>query len=193
MARCSSRNRPAARPHCRFTGGTTAQRGPKATSATKGGKKAGAKKAVAHNAPNGSFTPIEVAHLYNFPAGLDGTGQCIAIIELNDFDPNAPHLHPISTGFTRNDLKAYFTSLGLPTPDVTAVGVASDGSVGANVPGVDSNADGEVMLDIEVAGAVAPKAKIAVYFALNTDNGFLAAFNAALHDDVRKPSVISIN
>ena len=76
---------------------------------------------------------------------------------------------------------------------MTAVGVASDGGVGANLPGVDPNADGEVMLDIEVAGAVAPKAKIAVYFALNTDNGFLAAVNTALHDSVRKPSVISIS
>ena len=74
-----------------------------------------------------------------------------------------------------------------------AVGVASDGSSGANVPGPDPNADGEVMLDIEVAGAVAPKATIAVYFALNTDNGFLAALNAALHDNVRQPSVISIS
>ena len=101
--------------------------------------------------------------------------------------------HPISTGFSLTDLKAYFTSLGLPTPDVTAVGVASDGGVGANLPGPDPNADGEVMLDIEVAGAVAPKAEIAVYFAFNTDNGFLAAVNTALHDNVRKPSVISIS
>ena len=187
-------NRPAARPHCRFMAGTTAKRGPKATSATKGGKKAGGKKAPGHNAPDGSFTPPEVARLYNFPAGLDGTGQCIAIIELNDFNSDdAHHPFPIGTGFSLTDLKVYFTALGLTTPDVTAVGVASDGGVGANVPGPDSNADGEVMLDIEVAGAVAPKAKIAVYFALNTDNGFLAALNAALHDNVRKPSVISIS
>jgi kumamolisin len=78
-------------------------------------------------------------------------------------------------------------------PTVTAVGVASDNSSGANVPGPDANADGEVMLDIEVAGAVAPGASIAVYFALNTDNGFLAALTAALHDAVRKPSVVSIS
>jgi kumamolisin len=134
-----------------------------------------------------------VAKLYNFPTGLDGAGQCIAIVELNDFDTIAGVPHPKSTGFSLPDLKAYFTSLGLPTPDVTAVGVASDGSVGANLPGPDPNADGEVMLDIEVAGAVAPKAKVAVYFALNTDNGFLAAVNTALHDNVRKPSVISIS
>jgi len=55
-------------------------------------------------------------------------------------------------------------------------------------------ADGEVMLDIEVAGAVAPKAQIAVYFAPNNgDKGFLDAISAAINDSQRKPSVISIS
>src|SRR5258708_4695398 len=50
------------------------------------------------------------------------------------------------------------------------------------------------MLDIEVAGAVAPKAKIAVYFAPNNgDQGFIDAISAAIHDAQRKPSVISIS
>ncbi len=63
-----------------------------------------------------------------------------------------------------------------------------------NKPAGDPNsADGEVVLDIEVAGAVAPQAKIAVYFAPNTDQGFLNAINAAIHDRSRKPSVISIS
>ena len=187
-------NRPAASPHIRFLGGPGAVRAPKDGARAAGFMNGKTKRAVPRNAPNGSFTPPEVAKLYNFPAGLDGTGQCIAIVELNDFDANAPGVpHPISTGFSLTDLKAYFTSLGLRTPDVTAVGVASDGGVGANLPGPDPNADGEVMLDIEVAGAVAPGAKIAVYFGLNTDNGFLAAVNTALHDNVRKPSVISIS
>jgi kumamolisin len=49
------------------------------------------------------------------------------------------------------------------------------------------------MLDVEVAGAVAPKAKIAVYFTPNTDAGFLNALKAAIHDSVREPSVVSIS
>ena len=183
-------NRPAATPHLRFIGGTPTAGSRKVRGNGKTARSKAAKRAVAHNAPDGSFTPVEVAKLYNFPAGLNGNGQCIAIVELNDFDTGVAGVpHPISTGFTLRDLKAYFTSLGLPMPEVTAVGVGSDGGVGANLPGKDPNADGEVMLDIEVAGAVAPKAKIAVYFALNTDNGFLAAVNTALHDNVRKPSV----
>jgi kumamolisin len=73
---------------------------------------------------------------------------------------------------------------------VTAVSV--DGA--RNAPAGDPNsADGEVVLDIEVAGGVAPDARIAVYFAPNTDQGFLDAINAAIHDTSRKPSVISIS
>jgi kumamolisin len=172
--------RPVARPHHRMLQGAR----------TRGATASPASRRAPRNAADGSFTPLQVARLYDFPAGLDGGGQCIAIIELNDFDQD---LKPTGTGFSSADLKRYFASLKLPAPHVTAVAVASDGSAGANVPGPDPNADGEVMLDIEVAGAVAPKAKIAVYFALNTDNGFIAAVNTALHDTVRRPSVISIS
>jgi kumamolisin len=50
-----------------------------------------------------------------------------------------------------------------------------------------------VMLDIEVAGAVAPDAKIVVYFAPNTDAGFLDAIHQAVMGKRNKPSVISIS
>lgn len=49
------------------------------------------------------------------------------------------------------------------------------------------------MLDIEVAGAVAYNAKIVVYFAPNTDKGFLDAVTKAIHDTHYKPSIISIS
>jgi len=50
-----------------------------------------------------------------------------------------------------------------------------------------------VALDIEVVGAVAPEARIAVYFGPNTQQGFYDAISAAVHDRVRMPSVISIS
>ena len=134
-----------------------------------------------------SYTPLEIAAFYDFPAGLDGSGQTVALIELNDVDNSGK---PTGTGYAASDLSTYFKSLGIsPAPNVTAVGV--DG--GANVPGPDPDADGEVTLDIEVAGAIAPGAKYAVYFGTNTDDGFLQAVTAAIHDDMRKPSVISIS
>jgi kumamolisin len=125
-----------------------------------------------------SYTPPAVAKLYNFPAKGAGAGQTVAIIELGG-------------GYTAADLKTYFTGLGITTPpSVTAVSV--DG--GQNQPAGDPNsADGEVLLDIEIVGAIAPGAKIAVYFAPNTDQGFLDAITTAVHDTVRKPSVVSIS
>ncbi|MDE2277890.1 MAG: S8/S53 family peptidase [Burkholderiales bacterium] len=130
----------------------------------------------ASRAAGSSFTPPQLARLYDFPAGLDGHGQCIALIELGG-------------GYRPADLKAYFAGLGLPVPAVHAVRV--DGA--RNHPTNASSADGEVMLDIEVAAAVAPRATIAVYFAPNTDQGFLDAVTTAIHDRKNKPSVISIS
>jgi len=49
------------------------------------------------------------------------------------------------------------------------------------------------MLDIEVAGAMSPGARIVVYFAPNTDRGFLDAITRAVHDQRYQPSVISIS
>src|SRR5581483_4661617 len=120
--------------------------------------------------------PGQVAKAYDFPTGVTGHGQTIGIIELGG-------------GFRHADLTTYFKSINTPRPSVSAVSVL--GAV--NHPGVDQNADGEVMLDIEVAGAVAHGAKIVVYFAPNTDQGFHDAIAHAVHDTVHKPSVISIS
>jgi kumamolisin len=123
-----------------------------------------------------SYTPPRVARLYNFPQN-SGAGQTIALIELGG-------------GFKLSDLQTYWQRLGLGNVSVTAVPVGA----GKNRPtGNPDGPDGEVVLDIEVAGGVAPEANIAVYFAPNTDQGFLHAIHAAIHDTVRKPSVISIS
>ncbi len=123
-----------------------------------------------------SYTPTQVAQIYSFPQN-SGKNQTIALIELGG-------------GYKTSDLQKYWKQLGLSNVSVTAVSV--DGA--QNAPTGDPNsADGEVVLDIEVAGGVAPASRIAVYFAPNTDQGFLDAINAAIHDKVRKPSVISIS
>jgi len=123
-----------------------------------------------------SYTPPQLGGIYAFPTGTDGVGHTVAIIELGG-------------GFAASDLDAYFGELGIATPSVTAVGV--DGAV--NVPGGDPNgADGEVLLDIEVVGALTPAAKIVVYFAPNTDAGFLDAVATAAHA-TPTPTAISIS
>jgi kumamolisin len=125
---------------------------------------------------NTSYTPVQIAQLYQFPANASGAGQTIGILELGG-------------GYRTADLTAYFKTLGQPAPKVTAVSV--DGA--KNSPSTADGADGEVMLDIEVSAAVAPGANIAVYFAPNTDQGFLDGLDAAIHDTTNKPSVISIS
>ncbi len=141
-------------------------------------------KSSAHSGPGGQngVAATDFARRYNFPANLngtalDGTGQTIAIIELGG-------------GYRSSDLKVFFKEIGTATPKVSSISVDHAG----NDPTTADSADGEVMLDIEVAGAVAPKAKFAVYFAPNNgDKGFLDAISAAVHDSQRKPSVISIS
>jgi kumamolisin len=125
-----------------------------------------------------SYTPIQMAALYNFSSGVDGSGECIALIELGG-------------GFNATDLSNYWNQLNLTrTPIVTAVSVGN----GSNNPTGDANGpDAEVMLDIEVAGAIAPGARIVAYFAENTDAGFLNAITTAVHDTANNPSIVSIS
>ena len=124
-----------------------------------------------------SYSPLQVAQAYDFPANTNGAGQCIGIVELGG-------------GFEEGDLSAFFNNLKIPLPQVTAVSV--DGATNSPT-GDPSGPDGEVELDIEVAGSVAPGAQIAVYFAPNTDQGFIDAVTAAVHDAKLNPSIISIS
>ncbi|HZC43834.1 MAG TPA: S53 family peptidase [Acidobacteriaceae bacterium] len=123
-----------------------------------------------------SYLPRQVAGLYSFPTDVDGSGETIGILELGG-------------GFTTTDIQKYFQSQNITPPQVIAVSV--DGAT--NSPTNANSADSEVMLDIEVAGSAAPAAKIAVYFAPNTDQGFVDALTTAIHDTTNHPSVISIS
>jgi kumamolisin len=131
---------------------------------------------VSHALSPNSFSPDQLAKIYGFPTGFTGKGQCIAIIELGG-------------GFLSGDISNYFKGLGLKVPSVKAISV--DG--GKNTPSTADSADGEVMLDIEVAGCIANDATLAVYFSPNTDKGFLDAITTAIHDTGNNPSVISIS
>jgi kumamolisin len=128
-------------------------------------------------AASASYSAPQVAQAYDFPAGTTGGGQTIGILEL-------------SGGYRTTDLATYFKNLGIATPTVSAVSV--DGATNSPT-GDPSGPDGEVELDIEVAGAVAPSAKIAMYFAPNTDQGFLDALTTAVHDTKLNPAVVSIS
>jgi kumamolisin len=126
------------------------------------------------NPPRG-FLPTEVAALYDL-GDLQAAGQCIGIIELGG-------------GYTDADNAAAFAAMGRSVPAIVSVGV--DGAT--NSPGDGSGADGEVALDIQVAGGVGPGARLAIYFAPNTSQGFADAITRAVHDTENGPSVLSIS
>ncbi len=121
------------------------------------------------------YYPQEVAAFYRFPKG-DGAGETIALIELGG-------------NYSQQDLQTYFTASGLTrVPAIRTVSITP----GYPVPyGQDQTSDEEVMLDIEVAGGMAPGATIVVYFAANTDQGFYQAVSQAVHDPAT--TVVSIS
>ena len=161
-------NRPQARPHLRQPRTPAPDNGTAAT----------------------SFFPPQIARFYDFPEHVDGSGQCVGILEfVTPTDPQDPG-SPRGAGYRIGELQAYFAELGVsPAPEV--IGVSVDGA--ENTPGTNPDVDVEVMLDIEVVSSIAPGAKIVVYFAPNTSRGFVDAVKAAVHDETNNPSALSIS
>ncbi|WP_428491078.1 S53 family peptidase [Rhodopila sp.] len=125
-----------------------------------------------------SYDPAAIAARYEFPTDLTAANQTIALIELGG-------------GYDPAQMSAYFASKNVRRLG-TLEAVPVDGT--QNAPQSDPNGpDGEVQLDIQVAGSVAPSANIAVYFSTPQSRGFLDAVSAAVHDTTRSPSVISIS
>ncbi len=113
----------------------------------------------------GAFYPNEVAKLYNFPP-TQGDGQRVAVLEFGG-------------GFDQSVLADYFkkyVGLAVP-PTVNAI------PVGGAQMDIDDGATGEVYLDIEVIGAMAPKATIDVYFAPWSGEGDLNSIQQAIQSD----------
>ena len=116
---------------------------------------------------SGIHSAPEIASLYNFPSGFDGRGVTVGIVEFGGKIVSA-------------DLTNYFKSISLPVPDIVPIYV--DG--GASKINDSSDADANVMMDVEIIGAIAPRARIQVYFAPNTSAGFARAIMRAAADGV---------
>lgn len=111
------------------------------------------------HASSQGFNARDVAKAYGCPIDkADGSGVTVGIVELGG-------------AYSASDL----TSLGLNAANVMVVPI-SGGKPKSDGP---DGADGEVMLDVEVVAEIAPGAKIKVYFAPNTDSGFMAAVKQA--------------
>ena len=119
----------------------------------------------------GRSTALDVAKIYDFPTGVGGGGQTIGILEFDG-------------GYLRSDLAIYFGDLGIAVPQVSWVN--------ANNP-AGGRADEEVALDIQVAGSIAPDARIVVYFTTDDEQGWVNGLGMVVNDTVNQPSVISIS
>jgi kumamolisin len=121
------------------------------------------------------FIPTELAGIYNFPAA-NAQSQCIGLLEFGG-------------GVDASDVTSYFQKIGQPAPNVAVValdGVSTD-------PAADPDSTGEVMLDIDVAGALAGGAKIAAYFSTFDEKGLVDALSKVISDSANDPSVVSIS
>ncbi len=127
-----------------------------------------------------AFFPNELARMYNFPEGTDGTGQTIGLVELGG-------------GFRQEDLDAYFAKAGVRTPAIS-VGKVVGGATNRPAPDEEGQPDVEVLLDMEVVGSVAPGAKMVVYFVKDgSDQQCLRGVASAIHDESAKLSVLSLS
>jgi len=148
----------------------------------------------------------DVAELYRFPRHVNGTGQCIGVIELGG-------------GYHRSDLEDFFSSLKLPLPKIkdACIGGAENAPAEHNVlhtfvttlnrgenPAKSANPEtrrsaelaqstAETTMDIELVGAFAPGAHVVVYFAPNTEQGIYHALTTALADKIHRPAVLSLS
>jgi len=125
------------------------------------------------NAPVGNpgfLTVTDFAARYNvnplYRQGIAGQGRTIGIVTL--------------AGFTPSDAFIYWSALNLNVDPNRLTVVDIDGGPGA--PSDRSGSD-ETTLDVEQSGGVAPAAKIIVYQAPNTSQGFLDAFAAAVESN----------
>lgn len=107
-----------------------------------------------------SYTAREVAQIYNFPLQYTGKGVTVAVPELGG-------------GFDPKDNEVHFKSIGQKNPDVEVV--TMDGA--KNAPDGANGAQGEVHLDSQVIGGVAPDAKQRLIFSANSDRGFIDSIN----------------
>jgi subtilase family serine protease len=124
--------------------------------------------AIATGQP-GSFTVGDVANMYNinplYDRGIDGSGRTLGIATLANFHPE--------------DAYAYWSMIGLDVDQDRISQVHVDGGGGLS----SADGSGETSLDVEQSGGLAPGAKIIVYDAPNTDDGFVDLFYKAISEN----------
>lgn len=148
---------------------------------------------------NGFVTPAQVASVYQFPAGFDGSGQTIGIIEPGcGLELDAVLRHFAESGLPRPDITLTSVFGGqnqpCPTKDVELVIGALAGTRTLSPKEMPSFLAGmntiESNMDAILTASFAPKAKVVVYAAPDDTQG---TFHALAHasTDPGHPQVLS--
>jgi kumamolisin len=127
--------------------------------------------------PGGGFTPEEIRAAYDLVTS-GGRGERVAILEFGG-------------GFSSDDFASFCAHYGLPAGDVTDVSVSGAKN---DYQGKTGDADVEVALDMDWVRGTAPNADLDLWWAPNTDTGWVDFLNALLDaPDARRPSIVSIS
>ena len=104
------------------------------------------------------YLSTEIADAYKFPKQGMGENTSVSIIQLGG-------------GMDMLNEAAYYKQHGLPMPEIKLVSVSGAPTSPSGIP----RYDGEVALDSQIIGGIAPKAQQKIIFAPNTDAGFIDA------------------
>jgi subtilase family serine protease len=128
--------------------------------------------------PPGDWTVTDFAQYYDvvplYQNGIDGHGQTVGIMTFASFTPS--------------DAFAYWNSLGLKVRPDRIRHVPVDGGSG---PPSDEAGSDETTLDVEQSGGLSPGARIVVYEAPNTNQGFVDVFATAVDQNAADTMSIS--
>ncbi|HKV98013.1 MAG TPA: S53 family peptidase [Gammaproteobacteria bacterium] len=125
----------------------------------------------------GEYTVGDVANFYQvnplYQAGIKGQGQTVGIMTL--------------ANFSEADAYAYWQDIGLKVKANRITKVPVDGGI----PVATGVGDDETSLDVEQSGGLAPQAKVRVYIAPNTNDGFIDLFYTAASENAADTVSIS--
>ncbi|MGO8672896.1 MAG: protease pro-enzyme activation domain-containing protein [Capsulimonadaceae bacterium] len=102
--------------------------------------------------PVGGYAPTDVHQIYQLNTSLQGSGQSVALYELD--------------GFNQADIDTYVATFGLPSPNVLPVYVDGFDGIPVNVDG-----ETEVVLDIDMVSMMAPQLQNLYVYQADGTNG----------------------
>lgn len=118
-----------------------------------------------------NFSPSDIARLYGVPKTLTGKGQVLGIISLGE-------------RARKGELRGDFTRMQRKFPHIHFKDLARAPAAGATGPAIETH------IDVEVANALCPEARLIVYCTANDMAALADALAAAIADDV---DVVSIS